>query len=78
LIGQETNRIKVHFDSFAQIWNKSDGFLSLLKVNDDSHDHEADQAEFEKTYYKLMSNREVVGFMGYRVHVGTPKCTSIV
>jgi hypothetical protein len=43
----------VHFDSFAQIWNKSDGFLSLLKVNDDSHDHEADQAEFERTTTNL-------------------------
>jgi len=47
----------VHFDSFAEIWNKSDGFLSLLKVND-SHDHDADQAEFEGTYYKLKSDTE--------------------
>jgi hypothetical protein len=58
LIGQETNRIKVHFDSFAQIWHKSDGFLSLMKVNDDGHDHEADQVEFEGTYYILKSNNE--------------------
>lgn len=58
LIGQETNKIKVHSDSFAEIWNKSDRFLSLLKVNDDGHDHEADQAEFEGTYYKLTSDTE--------------------
>ena len=58
LIGQETNKITVHFDSFAEIWNKSDGFLSLLKVNDDGHDNKADQAEFEGTYYKLKSDTE--------------------
>jgi len=58
LIGQETNKIKVHFDSFAEIWNKSDGFLSLLKVNDDSHDHEVDQAESEGTYYNLKPDIE--------------------
>jgi len=58
LIGQEINKIKVHSDCFAEIWNKSDGFMSLLKVNDDGHDHETDQAEFEGTYYKLKSDIE--------------------
>lgn len=43
----------MHFDSFAEIWNKPDGFLSLLKVNDDGHDHEADQAEFDGLTTKL-------------------------
>jgi len=29
-----------------------------MKVNDDGHDHEADQVEFEGTYYILKSNNE--------------------
>jgi len=48
----------VHFNSFAEIWKKSDRFLFLLKVYDDGHDHEADQAEYEGTYYKLKSDTE--------------------
>ena len=69
----------MHFDSFAEIWNKSDGFLSLLKLNDDSHDHEADQAQFEGTCYKLKSDIErFYTSQDTGTMLVAPQCTRIV
>jgi len=50
----DTNEIRVHDASLAQIWNKLDGLQTLLEVRE----HEADRADLEGTYYKIKSNIE--------------------
>jgi len=45
----------------------------------DSHDHEADQAEFEGTYYKLKSDTErLKALRETGSMLVAPKCKSIV
>jgi hypothetical protein len=48
----------VRYATVGEIWNKLDGFHYLLEVKDEAHDHEADQSDFEGTYYKLKSDME--------------------
>jgi hypothetical protein len=53
----DINKVKVRYDTLAEIWNKFDGCQSLLEENEE-HDHEADRTLFEETYYNLKSDME--------------------
>jgi hypothetical protein len=70
----------VHYATLGKIWNKLDGFHYLLEVNDEAHDHEADQSDFEGTYYRLKSDMErlLPSQETASIHVGGTYIRSIV